>query len=640
MRMNFFALAGSQYENAARGILYVIYEVLWKLMYYVLTLIDEITKLFYKVAGINVKDGVVENQNMFDQLLNNNLLGGWYWIFMATAAGLIIVFTMIAIIKYVTSNEEKRSIAPILKNVGLASLLLIAIGPIVLFVVSIVSNFAIIIAKLGGDTNISIADIIFSNSGNLITAYNEKFLTTFTSFRELGNDFLYELIYNPATGENVTPLSFHWYIVILGGGFVLYNLVRMVIDIAKRIFNIVILYLGSPFAISKMALDDGKSFRDWQNKFIKEFLLFLTQIGTFMVFIALVNILNNIDFEGLVDTNNTGNEGDLIGGSLLEPDSDEVPEVVTNAYSLLNGLGRTLIMMAAISVTRSSSTMLTELLTGKESKTDNLLESLISKVSRGGTKTRTITRNTTTTTRETVFVEPSSKSQFNSSRDENNKGRSSSVNNRNTVNQNITVNNKFNSVNNNSIANRVAKDGIKTGSYADGKVSPSNIYINATKSGEPAKNTQSFRFMDSATGKSATNVIKEYTKANINLTNAINSGDNTKLKSTMREYTKAYNKEAAVLSQNYKQFESHASATMKSEVSAQTRQELRNITDSYRKAQMDYDKTANKLKEVDGERMSTADALRLKEKADKQRETLINASNKAAEFYDKQKRGE
>ena len=72
----------------------------------------------------------------------------------------------------------------------------------------------------------------------------------------------------------------------------------------------------------------------------------------------------------------------------------------------------------------------------------------------------------------------------------------------------------------------------------------------------------------------------------------------------------------------------------------QTKEELKNISASYRKAQLDYAKTANKLQQMNGERMSTSEALKLKEQADKQRERLMSASNKAAHFYENQKKGE
>ena len=633
--LNLLALAGSSYENTARGILYVVYEMLWKIIYYVLTLIDMIANLFYKVAGINVNDGVVENKNMFDQILNQNVISSWYGIFMLISISLIIIFTVIAIIRAVASREEKMSLGPVLKNIGLACILMIALGPVVLLVISVVSNLGIAVAGIGGNESISIADILFNNSGNLLAVYNEKFSASAASFRDLGNDFLYDVIYNPSTAEGATTLSFHWYIIVLGGGFILYNLACIVIEIVKIIFNIILLYVGSPFTISKMVLDDGKSFRAWQNKFIYEFVLLLAQMGTFVIFVALVNVLNNIDFEGLTEVApDTG-----LDGGILEPEGGEVEEVVTSEYSLLNGLGRTLITMAAASVTRSSATMIANLLNAKETNTDSLLESMLAKMSRGpSTKTRTITKTTTSTKKETVFVEASrtGRSFVDGPSSESGKRGNTTLN--NNVTQNFNVNNKFSA--NNTFNNRSVKEGVNKGNYSQGKVAPATIYINTTKVVEPAVKGSNWKFMDSAVNKTATTVVKEYTKASTNLTNIINNGDSSKLKDTLKEYTNAYNKEAAILSENYKKFEARASATMRNEVSEQTKQELRNITNAYRKAQVDYNKTATKLKQYDGERISTADALKMKEQADKQRERLMHASNKAAQFYENQKKGE
>ena len=641
--MNFLALSGSSYEDAARGILYVIYEIIWKLMYGVFILIDEVSKLFYKVAGINVSDGVVENKNMLDQLLGQNVVGTWYGYFILISAALVFVFSMIAVVKAVASSEEKRSMGPIIKNMGLALVLLLVVGPIVLLIISIISNLAIAIAGIGGDNTISIADILFNNSGNLLEVYNETFTTTFTSFRDLKGDFLYELMYSPK--EGVGALSFYWYIGLLGGAFVLYNLVGMVIDIVKRIFNIVILYVASPFAISKMALDDGKSFKEWQAKFFYEFILLLSQMGTFMLFVALVNVLSNIDFEAMAVTEVTpGIDNGMYEPSLGEPE----PVITPEGYSLLNGLGRTLIIMAAVSVTRSSATMLTELLKGKESKTENLLESVLTKMSTRPSaqpvaRTRTVTRNTTTTKRETVFVDSSmsTKSKAFDANTSNKLGGSTkteTVNISNHINQNVHVNNQLST--NNTFNNRTVKDGVRRGDYAGEKVNPGTVYINATRTSEPAKIGETFKMVEESSQKAATTAMNAYTKANANFTSAIQSGDSHKLQQTLTDYTKAYAKEADVLSDNYRRFETKAQDSMKSSLSAQAKQELTNISNAYRKAQVDYSKTAAKLKQYDGERISTADALKIKEQADKQRERLMNASNRAAQFYNNQKKGE
>ena len=54
---------------------------------------------------------------------------------------------------------------------------------------------------------------------------------------------------------------------------------------------------------------------------------------------------------------------------------------------------------------------------------------------------------------------------------------------------------------------------------------------------------------------------------------------------------------------------------------------------------MDYGKTARKLSEVSAGNMSASEALRIKEHADKQRAKLMEASSKANDFYNNQKKG-
>ena len=648
--MNFLSLVGKGYENTARGILYVLYEVVWKLTYYVLSLIDEITKLFYKIAGINVNDGVVEKSSIIDQILGQNVITTAYVILLIFALGLILVFSLVMVIKSVTS-EEHKSLGPLFKNMALAFLLLAVMGPIVLFAISAVSNIAVWIAGLGSDNNISISDVIFSNSGNLIEVYNNVFATEFSSFRELGNGFLYDLMYlDYATlPEGSTQLAYHWYISLLGGAFVLYNLGYVVFEMVKRLFNIVILYVASPFTISKMVLDDGKSFREWQSKLIYEFILLLAQISTFMIFVALVNVINSIDLDSLASGSVTPeDDGGL--GDIYEPLPGETPETetVTTNFSLLNGVGRTLIIMAAVSVTRSSATMLAELLKGKETKTDALLENVLTKISsrqtQPTTRTRTVTRNTTTTKRETIFVESqapgSNQGAFSSGGGSSiGGGNQSGSTTTNHITQNVTVSNKFNSTN--TINNRTAREGIAKGSYSGEKVTPANVYISTTRTPDIAPNTTNeWKMMDKTATKMANNMINDYKSASNNFSAAINSNDSSKIQQSFTDYAAAYKKEAEILADNYRKFEQKATVSMTSEISKQTKEELKNISNSYRKAQMDYAKTASKLQQMNGERISTSDALKMKEQADKQRERLMSASNKAAHFYENQKKGE
>ena len=67
---------------------------------------------------------------------------------------------------------------------------------------------------------------------------------------------------------------------------------------------------------------------------------------------------------------------------------------------------------------------------------------------------------------------------------------------------------------------------------------------------------------------------------------------------------------------------------------------MKKITASYRKAQVEYTKTARKLSMVSEGNMSTSEVLKLKERADKQRAKLMDASSRASSFYNNHKKGE
>ena len=104
------------------------------------------------------------------------------------------------------------------------------------------------------------------------------------------------------------------------------------------------------------------------------------------------------------------------------------------------------------------------------------------------------------------------------------------------------------------------------------------------------------------------------------------------------EYVDAYKKEEKVAKEGYREF-AGKSTKLSNDLSVKQQEELRKISSAYRKAQVDYSKTARKLSEVSQGNMSAADALRVKERADKQREKLMEASSRASDFYNNQKKG-
>ena len=225
--MNFFAI--NDYNDVAKGILFAIYEIFWKIVYAMGNLIDVITGLFYKLAGIDYLgsggETLVEEQDLLSSLFNQNIVSDIFIFMMIASVSLMGVFGAIAVIKQnYLSKEEAKSMGGVLTNLLLATVFLICLAPLSLFAISTITTITRGIANIFSDsTNVSLADLLFNISflGDPIEAYNSINGTEITSWVDMENGFLFNLEY----GSVDTGVTFCWYIYLLGAGIVLYNLI-------------------------------------------------------------------------------------------------------------------------------------------------------------------------------------------------------------------------------------------------------------------------------------------------------------------------------------------------------------------------------------------------------------------------------
>ena len=76
--MSFINFLETGYDHIAKGILYVICEIFWKIVHAVGNLVDVITGVFYKLTGANYLgsggDTLIEEQDLLSQLFNQNIV--------------------------------------------------------------------------------------------------------------------------------------------------------------------------------------------------------------------------------------------------------------------------------------------------------------------------------------------------------------------------------------------------------------------------------------------------------------------------------------------------------------------------------------------------------------------------------------
>lgn len=654
--INLLGLDDPNYGNYAKGILYVIYDIFWKIINAVGSLIDVVTGLFYKLVGATYLGSgsgeLVENQDLLSKLFNENIVSKFSIFMMVTSIVLMTIFGAIAVLKQnYLSKQEARSTTDVIKNMILAFIFIICLSPISMFLMSSITTItSSIVSVFGGNSNVSLADLLFNSSfnGDAVAAYNTIYGTEVTSWTQMNSSFLFDLGY----GTVETSVTFYWYIYLLGGGVVLYNLILIVFSLVKRIFMILILYILAPIYAAKMVDDGGNKFREWKNKALSELVSVVGTVVAFMILISLVGIISDME---LISATTTSTATGAITG--------ETGETTTlNATALLiNNLAKVLLIMAGTAVTKDSGTLLGNVFKGANDDSNSLLEGIFNRLGskeydtstttkqQTAPRTRVITKTTTTTRNITDYSTDVPVTNKSAERPIN------VVNNqRNTFSTNVNnIDRHIDNIQNRSNVNltapsRNSSSGVRTGNFRNQIKDESGIkskptdalnksFINTYKQ-ENNKMRKEWDLLKGKNSASSAEVVKEFEGASKDLDSAISMGDQTKIKTSMNKYVTAYKKEEKIAKDGYREF-AGKSTKLSNDLSAKQQEELRNISTAYKKAQVDYGKTARKLTEVSKGNMSVADALGVKERADKQREKLMEASSRASEFYNNQKKG-
>lgn len=654
--INLLGLSDTGYGNIAKGILYVIYELLWKIIYGMGKLIDSITGLFYKIAGLDYLgsggETLVEEQDLLTQMFNQNVVSKISLFMILASILLMSVFGGVAVLKrlYFTKDNPKSTV-DIIKNMGLASIFLIVLTPLALFSISFISTITSSIAGLfGNEMNISLADVIFnaSFSTSPVEAYNSIYSvsnpdwTNITSWVEMQNsDFLFELVYG-----NVVQVDFYWYLCLLGGGVVLYNVVVLAIKLVKRIFNVIILYLLAPIYVAKMVDDGGAKFKELKNKAMAELVSIVGSVVGFMVLLSLVSMINGLE---LIKISAPENPGGLPGA--IEPVINENSSIA----ALVNSLAKIILLISGTAVAKDSGDLLGDLFRSPSDENTAVLEGIYDRLANKETKaatanittpkTRVITKNTTTTRRIIDFSEDVPITNSNKNKQSVNMV-SNQKNNFNTVVNNYD--NKITNLQNRtnvSLEGSKVSDGVRGGKYKGNENSanltaPMDVLNHAFSSykSEADNLRNEWAFVKEGNSGESKQVVREFEEASSSLDTSIALGEQNKIKDSMNKYVDAYKHEEKVAKEGYRDF-AGKSAKLSGDLTMKQQEELKKISSSYRKAQMDYSKTARKLSEVSTGNMSASEALRVKERADKQREKLMEASSKANDFYNNQKKG-
>lgn len=276
----FLELLGSLVYSALSSVLFGVYTIL-------LSVLDVAQYMFYRLSGaemIHADFGVstVVGAYMTNYFVNLGIVKKAFLALMAIAIVLCFAFTVFAVARASIELSGRFAVGEILRRSMKALLTFFVLQFMVLAIMSL-GNYtltavdevmSVAIGKESGTDDLRLANVIFATSaaeaakdGNTDLSNKSKALYKYYSGPGMESDeglmFNRDAVYDDF---NITKIDY-----IIGGIsciFMLYIMLSSLFFFVQRVFEVVFLYLVSPFFVASMPLDGGERFASWREMFV------------------------------------------------------------------------------------------------------------------------------------------------------------------------------------------------------------------------------------------------------------------------------------------------------------------------------------------------------------------------------------
>lgn len=264
------------------GLLDLIYSVLAGIFYTILAsllkIIDSLQQAFNLFAGIDKVIYKGEKYTLLEMVFHLNSVRSAFILLTVVGVFLAIMFAAIAVSQNIFDMETENT-RPVSKILGmtLRTMVRFLIVPLtVLFLIRLSGGVLEGIQYAMGASDGSLARTVFVVS-SLDAAKNEAYNISGSKADEVGimdavrKDFyIGEKHYydKNEVGQSFKFEKFDYIIGFSASIFLIVVLALCLLNFVSRIFEVIVLYIVSPFFVSIMPLDDGEKFKAWQDMFV------------------------------------------------------------------------------------------------------------------------------------------------------------------------------------------------------------------------------------------------------------------------------------------------------------------------------------------------------------------------------------
>ena len=300
-------------------------ELILLLFLWFLKVIDGIMEIFSAIAGVTDVTYQGERVNIIEFIVGASTVGTIFWCVFILAVGLTCIFTIVALVKNMIANN--RNITTIIGKFFLALLGTLAMVVVVILGILISNAILVLVSEIfeiGNTTKLS-NSIFNACVGDWVNGYsiNEINVSTLSVRKIFGDYNTAAFGIWPTSWKNngmVNPDTFLYLPSMIASIGLMIAMVVAIINLAKRVYEIVLLYIVLPVSMSTIAIDDGARFKIWRETFITKIVLAYGIVFSVNIFILILPFISKMKIPGV---SNFANSMFLIfmiiGGALVIP---------------------------------------------------------------------------------------------------------------------------------------------------------------------------------------------------------------------------------------------------------------------------------------------------------------------------------
>jgi hypothetical protein len=300
-------------------------ELVMQLFIWILMLIDGIMEIFTAIAGVSTINYHGQQINIVEYLLGDSTIATIFWCIFILSVGLTCIFAIVGLIKNMVANN--KTVSAIVGKFFLSLLGTMAMLTAVVLGILIANGFLVLLSDIFQIANTEkLSDALFNACvRNWSNGYSvaEVDVSSMSVRDVLGDYNTVAFGIWPSSWKNngmVDPSTFMYFPSLIASVGLGIAVIVAVVNLAKRVYEIVFLYLVMPISMSTLPIDDGARFKNWRETFVSKVVLAYGTVLSVNIFMLILPLISQMKIDNVSSfANSVFIVFMIIGGALVIP---------------------------------------------------------------------------------------------------------------------------------------------------------------------------------------------------------------------------------------------------------------------------------------------------------------------------------